>query len=120
MVRSISANPAKVEKAIKFLIKRPDTKVPQTIKLIGFSNKEVANLSLHCFIQQSLPGKNVTGLKALLLGPCPPPLTPPDQAEPLCHRPINVTGVHVKESPSSSGLATCEHVLAVTLSPFLP
>ena len=66
MVGSSSANPANIKKAIKFLIKRPDMKVPQAMRLIRFSNKEVANLSWHHFIQQSLPGKTMKGLKALL------------------------------------------------------
>jgi hypothetical protein len=120
MVRSSSANPAKVKKAIKFLIKQPDMKVPQVMKLIGFSDKEVANLSLHRFIQRSLPGKTMQGLNALLLGPLPPPLMPPDRAKQLCHRAINVTGIRIEEAPSSAGLATCERVLEVTPSPFPP
>jgi hypothetical protein len=68
MFRSSSTNPAKIKNAIKSLIKRPDMKAPQVMKLIGFSNEEVANLSLHRFFQQSLPGKTMKGLKALLLG----------------------------------------------------
>ena len=78
MARSSFANPAKVKKVIKFLIKRPDMKVLQAMRLIRFSNKEVADLSLRCFIQQSLPCKTVKGLKALLLGLLLPPPTPPD------------------------------------------
>jgi hypothetical protein len=78
MVRSSSVDPAKVEKVIKLLIKRPDMKVPQAMKLSNFSDKEVANLTLCCFIRQSLPGKMVAGLKAHVLGPLLPPPTPPD------------------------------------------
>ena len=45
MVRSSSVNPAKVKKVIKILIKRPDMKVPQAMKLSNFSDEEVANLA---------------------------------------------------------------------------
>jgi hypothetical protein len=96
MGNSSSVDAAKVKKVIKFLITQPDIKVPQAMKLSNFSNEEVANLTLCCFIWQSLPSKTVTGLKALLLGPLPPPPAPPDQAEWLCHCAIDVTGVHVE------------------------
>ena len=68
MVRSSSVDPAKVKKVIKFLIRQPDMKVPQAMKLTNFSKEEVANLILRCFIRQSLPGKPVAGLKAHVLG----------------------------------------------------
>ena len=68
MVRSSSVDPAKVKKVIKFLIKRPDIKVPQAMKLTKFSEEEVADLTLRRFIRQSLPGKTVKGLKEHVAG----------------------------------------------------
>ena len=120
LVRSCFANPAKVKKVITFLIKRPNMKAPQAMKLIKFSNDEVANLSLHCFIQQSLPGKMVKGLKVHVSGLLLLSLTQPDQSERFCNCTINVTGVCDKEGPSSTGLGACEHVMAVTPFPFPP
>ncbi len=67
-----------VKKVIRFLIKQPDMKVPQAMKLSDFSNEEIANLTLCRFIRQFLPGNTVVGLKALVVGPLPPPLMPPD------------------------------------------
>jgi hypothetical protein len=67
MVRSSSVNPDMVEKCIKCLINQPDLKVPQAMKLTNFSVKEVANLSLHYLIQQSLPGKTLEGLKVHMM-----------------------------------------------------
>jgi hypothetical protein len=64
MVRSSSVDLDKVQKCIKYLINWPDLMVLQVMKLTNFSFKEVANLSLGCFVQQSLPGKMLKGLKA--------------------------------------------------------
>ncbi len=79
MERSRSVDPDKLKKVIKSLMNLPDLKVPQAMLLTRFSsNEEVANLSLRCFIQQSLSGKTVKGLKAHVLGPLPPPPLQPD------------------------------------------
>ena len=81
MVRSSSVDPDKVQKCIKYLKNRPDLKVPQAMKLTNFFVEEVADLSLRCFIQQSLPGKTLKGLKAHVLGSLPPPPPQPDRAK---------------------------------------
>ena len=120
MVRSSSVDPAKVKTVIKFLVKRLAMKVLQAMRLIKFSNKVVDNLSLRCFIQQSLPGKTVKGMKAHVSRLLPPPPMQPDQAERLCNRTIDVIGVCTQEGPSFAGLGTCEHVMALTPSPFPP
>jgi hypothetical protein len=51
MERSRSVDTDKLKKVIKILLNLPDKKVPQTMLLAKFSGKEVADLSLHCFIQ---------------------------------------------------------------------
>jgi hypothetical protein len=51
MDRSRSVDPDKLKKVIKTLLNMPDMKVPQAMLLARFSDKEVANLSLHWFIQ---------------------------------------------------------------------
>jgi hypothetical protein len=51
MERSRSVDPNKLKKVIKTLLNLPGMKVPQAMLLARFSNKEVANLSLRCFIR---------------------------------------------------------------------
>jgi hypothetical protein len=55
MVKSSSVDSDKVKKCIKYIKNRPDLKVLQVMKLTNFSVKEIANLSLGCFIQKLLP-----------------------------------------------------------------
>ena len=56
-------------------------KVPEAMKLTNFTVEEVANLSLHRFIQRFLPGKTLKGLKAHVFGFLPLPPPQPDRAE---------------------------------------
>jgi hypothetical protein len=63
MVTPSSVDPDKVQQCIKYLKNRPDMKVPEAMKLTNFAAEEVADLSLRCFIQQSLPGKTLKGMK---------------------------------------------------------
>ena len=89
MFRSSSVDPDMVKKCIKCLINWPDLNVPQSMKLTNFSVKEVANLSLHCLIQKSLPGKMLEGSKAHALLSLPPQ---PGCAKWLGNRAIIVEG----------------------------
>jgi hypothetical protein len=73
MNRLRSVDPDKLKKVIETLLNMPNMKVPQAMLLARFSDEEVANLSLRWFIQQSLPGKTVKGLKAHVSSPLPPP-----------------------------------------------
>jgi hypothetical protein len=120
MDRSRSVNPDKLKKVIKTLYNMPDMKVPQAMLSARFSNKEVADLSLHWFIQQSLPGKTLKGLKAHVSGPLPPPLLQPDRGEQLCNRAINDEAVHIKEGSHAAGIGACERVILATPSPLPP
>jgi hypothetical protein len=95
-------------------------KVPQAMLLARFSDKEVANLSLRWFIQQSLPGKTSKGLKAHVLHPLLPPPLQPDRGEWLCNRAIDDKAVHIKEGSHATGIAACELAILATLSPLLP
>ncbi len=120
MDRSRSVDPDMLNKVIKTLLNMPDMKVPQAMLLARFSNKEVANLSLHRFIQQSLPGKTLKGLKAHVLGPLPPPPPQPDRGERLRNHAINDKAVRIKEGSHAAGIGACERVILVTLSPLPP
>ncbi len=100
MDRSRSVDPDKLKKVIKTLLNMPDMKVPKAMLLARFSDKEVADLSLHRFIQRSLPGKTLQGLKAHVSGPLPPPPPQPDCNEQLRNRAIDDEAVRIKEGSS--------------------
>jgi hypothetical protein len=119
MERSRSVDPDKLKKVIKTL-NLPDLKFPQEMLLARFFDKEVVNLSLHCFIRQSLSGKTVKGLKAQELGPLPPPLPQPDCTHWLCNRAIDDAAARTEEGSCAAGVGACEHVIAVTPSPLPP
>jgi hypothetical protein len=120
MERSRSVNPDKLKKVIKSLISLPDLKVPQAMLLARFSNEEVANLSLRCFIRQSLPGKMVKGLKAHVSGPLPPPPLQPDCSEWLCNCVINDNALRIKEGSRAAGVGACEQGIPMMPSPLPP
>jgi hypothetical protein len=120
MDRSRSVDPDKLKKVIKTLLNMPDMKVPQAMLSARFSNKEVANLSLHWFIQQSLPGKTLKGLKAHVLGPLPPPPLQPDRGERFCNRAIDDEAVRIEEGSHAAGIGACEQAILATLSPLPP
>ncbi len=98
----------------------PDMKVLQAMLLARFSNKEVANLSLRRFIQQSLPGKMLEGLKAHVLGPLPPSPLRPDCGERLCNRVIDDKAVRIKVGSHAAGVGACEWPIPATPSPLPP
>jgi hypothetical protein len=87
---------------------------------LQFSDEEIANLSLRCFIWQSLPGMMVKSLKAQVLGPLPPPLPQPDCSERLCNCVIIDAAICIKECSCAPGIGTCEHMILVMPSPLLP
>jgi hypothetical protein len=120
MDRSRSVDPDKLKEVIKTLLNMPDLKVPQAMLLARFSDKEVANLSLRWFIQQSPPGKTLKGLKVHVSGPHPPPPPQPDHGERLCNRAINGKAVHIKEGSHAAGIGACERGILATPSPLLP
>jgi hypothetical protein len=117
MDRSRSVDPGKLKKGFKTLLNMPDMKVPQAMLLARFSDEEVANLSLRCFIWQSLPGKTVKGLTAHVWGPFPPPQLQPDRGERLCNCAINDNVIRIKECFCA---AECEQAIPATPSPLPP
>jgi hypothetical protein len=120
MDRSRSVDPDKLKKVIKTLLNMPDMKVPRAMLSARFSNKEVANLSLRWFIQQSLPGKMLKGLKAHVSGPLLPPPPQPDCGERLCDCAIDDKAVHIEEGSHAAGIDTCERATLATPSPLPP
>jgi hypothetical protein len=120
MKRSTSVDPDKLKKVIKPLLNLPALKVPQAMLLARFSDKEVADLSLRHFIQQSLPGKTLKGLKAHVSGPFLPPPLQPDCSERLCNRAIDDNTVRIKEGSCAAGVGACERAIPAMPSPLPP
>jgi hypothetical protein len=120
MDRSRSVDPDKLKKVIKTILNMPDLKVPQAMLLARFSNEEVVDLSLHWFIQQSLPGKTLKALKSHVLVPFPSPPPQPDCGERLCNCAIDDKAVHIKEGSHAAGIGACERAILVTPSPLPP
>jgi hypothetical protein len=120
MDRSRSVDPDKLKKVIETLLNMPNMKVLQAMLLARFSNEEVADLSLRCFIQQSLPGKTVKGLEAHVSGPLPPPPLQPDCGERLCNCAIDDKAVRIEEGFHAAGIGACERAILATPSPLPP
>ena len=78
MVRPSSVDPDTVSKCIKYLKNWLDMKVLEAMKLANLSVEEVADLSLHRFIQQSFLGKTLQSLKVHVMGSLPSPPPQPD------------------------------------------
>jgi hypothetical protein len=120
MNRSRFVDPDKLKKVIKTLLNMPNMKVPQAMLLARFSDKEVADLSLHRFIQRSHPGKTLKGLKAHVSGPLPLPPPQPDHGERLHNRAIDDKAVRIEEGSHATGIGACERAILVTPSPLPP
>jgi hypothetical protein len=111
--RSRSVDPDKLKKVIPTLIILQDLKVPQAMLLARFSNEETI-FSLHRFIWKSFPGKTVKGLKALVLGPLPPPPPQPDHSERFSNCAIDDDAVCIKEGSCAVAIGAYERAIAVT------
>jgi hypothetical protein len=120
MDRSRSVDPDKLRKVMKTLLNMPDMRAPQAMLLARFSDEEVADLSLRCFIWKSLPGKLVKGLKVHVLGPLLPPPPQPDCGERLCNCAINDNAVHIEEGSCAAGVGACERAFPEMPSPLRP
>jgi hypothetical protein len=80
MVTPSSVDPDNVKKCIKCLKNWLDMKVLEAMKLANLSVEEVADLSLHRFIQQSFLGKTLQSLKVHMMGSLLSPSPQPDCA----------------------------------------
>ena len=74
MFRSSSANPAKLKKLTKILIRTPQIQLRDAMMLAKYSVEEISDKAFRCFLQRALPGSSLTGLKAQTAGAVPPPL----------------------------------------------
>jgi hypothetical protein len=78
--RCFTVDPAKLKKFLNVMLQAPKLRVPDSMKLANFSDKDIADLSLRRFLQRSLPGGMFKVMKVHLVGLLPPKSPPPD-----CH-----------------------------------
>jgi hypothetical protein len=78
--RQFTVDQAKLKKFLNFMLQAPKLCVPDAMKLVNFSDEDIADLSLRCFLQHSLPDGTIKAMKAHLVGLFPPKPLPPD-----CH-----------------------------------
>jgi hypothetical protein len=64
MFRSSSANPAKLKKLIAIFLWMPQIQLQEAMELAKYSDKEIANVTFHRFLQCALPGGSLKGLRA--------------------------------------------------------
>jgi hypothetical protein len=120
MQRSTSADPAKLKSVVKILIRLPDLKVPEAMRRAKFSSEEVADTSLCRFIQRSLPGKTLKGLKAHVVGPAPSLPPPPDRTKPLQNRASPEVAIRVVATSSCPMNGNGASVREIAVTPSLP
>jgi hypothetical protein len=53
--RRFTADRAKLKKFLNIMLQAPKLRVPDAMKLANFSDEDIADLSLRCFLQHSLP-----------------------------------------------------------------
>ena len=70
MSQNSAAHLARVEHAVKTLLKAPSLTVPEAMYLAKFSKNDIANESIRRGIRRRLPGGTKKGLKAV----CSPPM----------------------------------------------
>jgi hypothetical protein len=76
--RRFTVNPAKLKKFLNVMLQAPKLRVPDAMKLANFSVKDITDLSLRRFLQNSLPGGTIKAMKAHLVGLLSPKPPPPD------------------------------------------
>ncbi len=82
--RRFTVDPAKKKKFLNFILQMPKLRVPDAMKLVMFSDEDIADLGLRRFLQCALPGGTVKAMKAHLgafLLPEPPPPSRHDQCQ---------------------------------------
>jgi hypothetical protein len=77
--RRFTFDPAKLKKFLNVMLQAPKPRVPDAMKLANFSDEDIADLSLRCFLQRSLPGGTIKAMTAHLVGLLPLKPPPPDR-----------------------------------------
>ncbi len=104
--RWLMVKPAKLKKFLNVMLQVPKLRVPDAMKLANFSDKDIADLSLRCFLQRSLPGGTIKAMKAHLDGLLPPKLLPPDRHNRRQKRLVDDSIVNVERTPSAREVST--------------
>jgi hypothetical protein len=104
--RQFTVNPAMLKKFPNVMLQAPKLCVLDAMKLANFSDKDITDLSLRCFLQRSLPGGMIKAMKAHLAGLLPPKPPPPDCHNQHQKRSVDNSIVNVKRTPSAHGVST--------------
>ncbi len=68
MFRSSFADPAKQNKLVKIFLRSPQIRLQDAMILAKYSNKEIEDKAFCHFLQRTLPGGSLKGLKAHIAG----------------------------------------------------
>jgi hypothetical protein len=101
MFRSSSADPAKQNKLVKIFLLTPQIRLQDAMILAKYSNKEINDKAFCHFLQRTLPGNSLKGLKAHIAGAIPPP---PDCTQQCQKRAIERTPPYPKLEASKDYL----------------
>jgi hypothetical protein len=88
MFRSSLADPAKQNKLVKIFLLTPQIRLQDAMILAKYFDKEIKDKAFCCFLQCTLPGGSLKGLKAHITGVVPPP---PDRTQKCQKRAIEHT-----------------------------
>jgi hypothetical protein len=64
--RRFTVDPAKKKKFLNFILQMPKLCVPDAMKLAMFSDEDITDLRLRCFLQRALPGGTVEAMEVHL------------------------------------------------------
>jgi hypothetical protein len=108
-------DPAKLKKFLNVMLQAPKLCVPDAMKLANFSDEDISDLSLRCFLQHFLPGETIKAMKVHLIGLLLPKPLPPDCHNQCQKRSVDNSIVNVERTPSAHRvLQRAAHAAVVT------
>jgi hypothetical protein len=116
MFRSSSANPAKQNKLVKIFLRTPQIRLRDAMILAKYSYEEIKDKAFCRFLQRTLPGSSLKGLKAHIARVIP---QPPDRTQRCQKRAIERTPPLV-EGTSPNVNPVVNHALSPLPSPCRP
>jgi hypothetical protein len=85
MIKSSSTNPAKLKTLIVIFLCSLKIQLKDAMILAKYSIEEIADVSFHHFLQRTLPGGSLKGLRSHISANAPLPPEPPDCTERRLH-----------------------------------
>ena len=93
--RHVTVNLAKKNKFANIFLLMPETGVTDAMRSGMFTEEDIADLQMRCFLQRALPSGSIKGLKAYIAGLLPLPVDPAATAAP----PEEVAYRHKRKPP---------------------